>query len=133
LATPWRHALKSLRFGTEHARYVAVRRSGAEDQTQEQAMSQKTDVVLIGVPKKLIVDGLSGPFNLHVVPKGGDAEAIIAKVGANVRAAAVTGAPDAMRSDVMARLPKLEVVSSFGVGYDNIDVKYAVEHKIVVC
>src|SRR5258708_38107244 len=100
---------------------------------QEKAMSQKADVVLIGEPKKLIVNGLSGPFNLHVLPKGSDADAIIAKVGGNVRAAAVTGAPDTMRSDVMARLPKLEVVSSFGVGYDNVDVKYAAEHKIVVC
>ncbi len=96
-------------------------------------MSDKADVVLIGVPKKLIVDGLSGPFNLHVLPKGGDAEAIISKVGGKVRAAAVTGAPDTMRADVMARFPKLEMVSSFGVGYDNIDVKYAVDHKIVVC
>src|SRR5258708_2411411 len=101
--------------------------------TQGQAMADKADVVLIGVPKKLIVDGLSGPFNLHVLPKGSDAEAVIAKVGANVRAAAVTGAPDTMRADVMARLPKLEVVSSFGVGYDNVDVKYAADHKIVVC
>jgi lactate dehydrogenase-like 2-hydroxyacid dehydrogenase len=95
-------------------------------------MSDKADVVLIGVPKKLIVDALSGPFNLHVLPKGGDPEPIISKVGGKVRAAAVTGAPDTMRADVMARFPKLEVVSSFGVGYDNIDVKYAVDNKIVV-
>ena len=49
----------------------------------------KTDVVLIGVPKKHIIDGLSGPFNLHVIPKD-NAEAIIAKVAPNVRGAAVT-------------------------------------------
>src|SRR5947208_2011229 len=96
-------------------------------------MSQKADVVLIGEPKKLIVNGLSGPFNLHVLPKGNDAEAIIAKVGANVRAAAVTGAPDTMRTDVIKRFPKLEVISSFGVGYDNVDFKYAADNKIVVC
>jgi hypothetical protein len=94
-------------------------------------MVDKADVVLIGVPKKLIVDGLSGPFNLHVIPKD-NAEAIIAKVGPNVRAAAVTGAPDKMMGDVMARFPKLEFVSSFGVGYDNIDIKYAIEHNITV-
>jgi lactate dehydrogenase-like 2-hydroxyacid dehydrogenase len=100
-------------------------------------MADKADVVLIGVPKKLIVDGLSGPFNLHVLPKGsersGEAEAIIAKVGANVRAAAVTGAPDVMRTDMIARFPKLEIISSFGVGYDNVDFKYAADNKIVVC
>ena len=49
------------------------------------AMAEKADVVLIGVPKKHIVDGLSGPFNLHVIPKD-NAEAIIAKVAPNVRA-----------------------------------------------
>jgi lactate dehydrogenase-like 2-hydroxyacid dehydrogenase len=97
----------------------------------ERAMAEKADVVLIGVPKTLIVNALSGPFNLHVISKD-DAEAIIAKVGPNVRAAAVTGAPDTMQGDMMARFPKLEFVSSFGVGYDNIGVKYAVEHGIVV-
>ena len=57
----------------------------------------------------------------------------IAKVGANVRGAAVTGAPDKMMGDVMSRFPKLECVSSFGVGYDNVDVKYAASHGITVC
>src|SRR6202012_1576675 len=95
------------------------------------AMADKADVVLIGVPKKLIVDGLSGPFNLTVIPKDG-ANAVIAKVAANVRGAAVTGAPDTMRGDVMAKFQKLEFVSSFGVGYDNVDVKYAAEHGITV-
>jgi lactate dehydrogenase-like 2-hydroxyacid dehydrogenase len=33
---------------------------------------------------------------------------------------------------MMARFPKLEFVSSFGVGYDNIDIKYAIEHGITV-
>ena len=33
-------------------------------------MADKADVVLIGVPKKLIVDALSGPFNLHVAAQG---------------------------------------------------------------
>jgi lactate dehydrogenase-like 2-hydroxyacid dehydrogenase len=94
-------------------------------------MTDKTDVVLIGVPKKLIVDALGAPFNLHVIPKD-NAEPIIAKVAPKVRAAAVTGAPDKMMGDMMARFPRLEFVSSFGVGYDNIDIKYAVEHGITV-
>src|SRR4029078_6798776 len=97
----------------------------------ERSMAEKADVVLIGVPKKHIVDGLSAPFNLHVIPKD-NAEAIIAKVAANVRGAAVTGAPDKMMGDMMALFPKLEFVSSFGVGYDNIDIKYAIEHGITV-
>ena len=34
---------------------------------------------------------------------------------------------------MIARFPKLEIISSFGVGYDNIDFKYAADNKIVVC
>jgi lactate dehydrogenase-like 2-hydroxyacid dehydrogenase len=95
-------------------------------------MPEKADVVLVGVPKKHIIDGLSGPFHLHIIPKD-NPDAIIAKVASKVRAAAVAGAPDKMTGDLMARFPKLEFVSSFGVGYDNIDIKYAVEHGITVC
>ena len=94
---------------------------------------EKAEVVLIGVPKKVIVDGLNALFTLHVLPKDKDAEAMLAEIGPRVRAAAVTGAPDRMMGDTMARFPKLEIVSSFGVGYDNVDVNYAVEHGIVVC
>jgi len=36
-----------------------MRRNGAAPQMQEQAVSQKADVVLIGVPKKLIVVGFN--------------------------------------------------------------------------
>ena len=32
----------------------------------------------------------------------------------------------------MARFPKLEIISSFGVGYDHVDVKWAGEHGIIV-
>jgi len=93
---------------------------------------ERVDVALIGAPKKIIVDGLAARFNLHVIPCNASADALIAKIGPSIRGAAVTGAPDKMMGDVMARLPKLEWVSSFGVGYDNIDVKYAAAHGITV-
>jgi lactate dehydrogenase-like 2-hydroxyacid dehydrogenase len=96
-------------------------------------MADKAEVVLIGLPKKLIVDGLQAAFNLHIIPRGPEADAAITKVAGNVRGAAVTGAPDKMMGDVMARFPKLELVSSFGVGYDNVDAKYAAAHGITVC
>jgi lactate dehydrogenase-like 2-hydroxyacid dehydrogenase len=96
-------------------------------------MAEQAEVLLIGVPKKLIVDGLKALFTLHVLPKDDEAEAMLAAAGPRVRAIACAGAPDRVPGDVMARCPKLEIVSSFGVGYDNVDLKYAVEHGIVVC
>ena len=32
----------------------------------------------------------------------------------------------------MSRLPKLEIVASFGVGYDHVDARWAGEHGIIV-
>jgi lactate dehydrogenase-like 2-hydroxyacid dehydrogenase len=95
-------------------------------------MADKADVLLVGVPKKLIVDSLEALFTLHVLAQARDAEALIADVGPRVRAAAVTGAPDVLTAPLMARLPKLEFVASFGVGYDNVDTKYAAAHGITV-
>jgi lactate dehydrogenase-like 2-hydroxyacid dehydrogenase len=93
---------------------------------------EKAEVLLIGVPKKLIVDGLKAAFTVHVLAEAKDAAALIAEAGPRLRAAAVTGAPDRLDGATMARCPGLEIVASFGVGYDNIDTKYAAEHGIVV-
>jgi lactate dehydrogenase-like 2-hydroxyacid dehydrogenase len=84
------------------------------------------------VPKKVIVDGLSAAFNLHVLKDAKNADALIAEIGPRIRGAAVTRAPDKMDGAMMARCPKLELVASFGVGYDNIDVKHAAAHGITV-
>ena len=97
-------------------------------------MADKADVVLIGVPKKLIVNGLKDVFTLHIAEDVKKAEPLLASVGSRIGAAAITGAPEGrMNGAMMAQCPKLEFVSSFGVGYDNIDVKHSVARGIVVC
>jgi lactate dehydrogenase-like 2-hydroxyacid dehydrogenase len=53
-------------------------------------------------------------------------------VAGKIRGAAVTY--NSVRGDraTLSLLPKLEIVSSFGVGYDHIDAEYAREHNVVV-
>jgi len=36
-------------------------------------------------------------------------------------------------NDLIDAAPNLEVVSNFGVGYDNVDISYATEHGLLVC
>jgi lactate dehydrogenase-like 2-hydroxyacid dehydrogenase len=93
---------------------------------------EKAEVLLVGLAKKLIVDGLKAAFTVHVLKEAKDADALMAEVGPRIRGAAVTGAPDKMDGAMMARCPRLEMVASFGVGYDNIDVNYAAVHGITV-
>jgi lactate dehydrogenase-like 2-hydroxyacid dehydrogenase len=91
------------------------------------------DVVMFG-PKPIIEEVLSKAPNLrlHRAFAAPDQDAFIAKIAANVRAIAAVAGHGPVDSALMSRFPKLEIVSSFGVGYDHIDAKWAGEHGIVV-
>jgi lactate dehydrogenase-like 2-hydroxyacid dehydrogenase len=95
-------------------------------------MADKTDILLLGSAKPTIVDGLAPHSNLHVMAKTADREALIAALAPRLRAIAVSDFSGAVNSALMQRLPKLEIVSTWGVGYDHIDAKWAGAHGIVV-
>ena len=80
---------------------------------------------------KLIVDGISEHFTAHKLWEVPDQEAWFRQFGPQVRA---IGAVMHARIDggFMGRLPKLEIVSNFGVGYDSVDVRAAAQRGIVV-
>ena len=52
--------------------------------------------------------------------------------GDEVEQLALGGATDRVDAGLMARLPRLAIVSTFGVGYDHIDAAWAAAHGIVV-
>jgi lactate dehydrogenase-like 2-hydroxyacid dehydrogenase len=96
--------------------------------------SGKPDVLVLGPEKDTIVDGLSPRFTLH---KANDVETVNALVPAlaprlHAIAISVTGPFGRVDEALMSRLPKLEIVSSFGVGYDHIDAAWAGRHGITV-
>ena len=97
-------------------------------------MSGETaDVVMFG-PKPIIEEVLSKAPNLrlHRAFAAPDQDAFIDKIAPTVRAIAAVAGHGPVNGALMARFPKLEIVSSFGVGYDHIDAKWAGEHGIVV-
>lgn len=91
----------------------------------------KTDLLMTGPMMPMIEEQLDQNFIVHRLHKAGDREKFLAEVGGKVRAIAATAA---VRVDnaLMGQLPKLEMISSFGVGYDSIDAKWAGENGIVV-
>lgn len=70
-------------------------------------------------------------FDTHFLQEASDPDALLAEVGANIRAIA-RGNHIPIDRDLMARLPSLEIVSVFGVGYDGIDLDYARDRGIAV-
>jgi lactate dehydrogenase-like 2-hydroxyacid dehydrogenase len=91
--------------------------------------NDRLEVVLFGPPKPTIVRGLETACTIYKAVEASDRDAFIAEHG-QVRAIAC--AQGQMSASLLERFPKLEIVASFGVGYDNVDVKYAAAHGIIV-
>jgi lactate dehydrogenase-like 2-hydroxyacid dehydrogenase len=94
--------------------------------------SEKIDLLVYGPHKPIVDNGFSDQFVLHKFETRGDLDRLSPAVAEKVRGMAVTY--NTVRGDktTLAQFPKLEIVSSFGVGYDHIDAAYAAEHNIMV-
>src|ERR1700747_3656047 len=94
--------------------------------------SEKIDLVVHGPHKPIVESGFSDQFVLHSFETTGDLGRLTPEVAEKVRGLAITY--NTVRGDAMtlARFPKLEIVASFGVGYDHVDAAYARDHNIMV-
>jgi lactate dehydrogenase-like 2-hydroxyacid dehydrogenase len=93
--------------------------------------TEKPDVLVFGPPKLTITKALGDGFVQHTFENQRDLGRIAPAMAERIRGIAVT---ELIRVDqaMLSKFPKLEIVSTFGVGYDHIDVGYARDHKIVV-
>jgi len=89
----------------------------------------KSEVIVVGPLRPVIAKGLAG-FTLRELAAAAERDAALASL-ANVRAMAVTTMAR-IDEPLLARLPELQIISSFGVGYDHIDVRAAGKRGIVV-
>jgi lactate dehydrogenase-like 2-hydroxyacid dehydrogenase len=95
--------------------------------------AEKLDVLMVGPVMPLIEQGISRAFTLHKLWETPDREALIARLAPRLRAIVAGGGKhEPMGPDFLGRFPKLEIVSSFGVGYDHVDAKWAAARGIVV-
>jgi lactate dehydrogenase-like 2-hydroxyacid dehydrogenase len=92
---------------------------------------EKIDLLVYGPRRPTVDNGFTDQFVLHHFEKQADLERLTPAVADKIRGMAIT---DSIPSGgtVQARFPKLEIMSSFGVGYDHIDTGHAREHNIVV-
>jgi lactate dehydrogenase-like 2-hydroxyacid dehydrogenase len=93
--------------------------------------AKRKDVLLLGPLKPVVVNGLEAGCTLHKVAAAGGRDAFMA-AHADIRAIACSATTERVPGDLMARFPKLQIVSSFGVGYDHMDVKWAAEHGVIL-
>lgn len=93
--------------------------------------ADRKDVLLIGPLKPVVVNGLEAACTLHKVAAANDADAFMAD-HADVRAIACSATTEKIPGTLMARFPKLQIVSSFGVGYDHMDAKWAGANGVIL-
>jgi len=94
--------------------------------------SEKIDLLVYGPNKPIVDNGFSDQFVLHPFETKNDLERLSPAVAGKIRGAAVTYSTVRCDGPTMARFPKLEIVASFGVGYDHVDAAYARDHNIIV-
>jgi lactate dehydrogenase-like 2-hydroxyacid dehydrogenase len=71
---------------------------------------------------------LAERYTIHTLHEAADKEALLARVGGTVRGIA----GGSVGPELMDKLPKLEIIANFGVGYDSIDTRAARERNIRV-
>ncbi|CCD85542.1 putative NAD-dependant oxidoreductase; putative phosphoglycerate dehydrogenase [Bradyrhizobium sp. ORS 285] len=94
--------------------------------------SEKIDVLIYGPLRPILEKGFPDSFNVHHATTQADLEALPADVRGRIRGVAVTFHTVKTDAAVMAMLPKLEMIASFGVGYDHVAAAHAGQHGIVV-
>jgi lactate dehydrogenase-like 2-hydroxyacid dehydrogenase len=79
-----------------------------------------------------VAGGIERRMRLHRLWLEPDRETALGRIAPGIKAIAATGHLAVVDAALMRRLPKLEIVASFGVGYDHVDAKWAGEHGIIV-
>ena len=90
------------------------------------------DVLMPAKGMPLVEDLISARLPLHRLWLEPNPDLWLAEWAPRIRAIAMSGGHARLDEAYMRRYPKLEVISSFGVGYDNIDAKAAARLGIIV-
>jgi len=94
--------------------------------------SEKIDLLIYGPIRPILENGFPDQYVVHRAESHEQVDRLSGDVKQKLRGMAVTYHTMHTGKDVQAQFPKLEMIASFGVGYDHIDSAYAREHNIVV-
>ena len=91
----------------------------------------KPEILVPGALPASTLETLEATFACHRAGGHGEVDAIVARMGDRIRGMA-RGGHFGVDRDLIDRLPKLEIIANFGVGYDGIDLVRCAERGIVV-
>lgn len=92
----------------------------------------KPDILMQGPMMPNVIEALDQAFVLHRLWEHENSEAYLREVAPRIRGIAASTVGGRTDSALIGRLPNLEIIASFGVGYDNVDVAEAARRGIIV-
>ena len=94
--------------------------------------SSAPEIVMTGPLMAYAADQLKAKFTVHELWKAPDREALLKEIGPRIRGVAAGGGHNRVDAALFEVLPNLEIVSSFGVGYDHVDAAEAGRRGLIV-
>ena len=91
----------------------------------------KPELLMVGPMMPHVMEALDSDFNVHRLWEASDKQALLAEIAGQVRAIATSGNLGADAA-LMDALPKLEIISCYGVGVDAIDLAHAAGRQVIV-
>jgi lactate dehydrogenase-like 2-hydroxyacid dehydrogenase len=95
------------------------------------AVVKDIEIAMTGPMMRLVADGLEQHFTVHRPSEAADQESFFREIGPGIRGVA-TGSHANVDAGYMDRLPRLEIIANYGVGYDTVDAAEAGRRGIVV-
>jgi lactate dehydrogenase-like 2-hydroxyacid dehydrogenase len=94
-------------------------------------MSEKPEIIQLEAMLPIVHEQFDQHFTVRRLWQAEDQAAFFGSYGASARAVVVGGHTPA-RQALFEKLPNLQIIASFGVGYDHIDVAAAAKRNIIV-
>ncbi len=91
-----------------------------------------TEIAMTGPMMRLVADQLAQRFTLHRPAEAADQDTFFSEIAPRLRGLATSGGHRPVDAALMDRLPRLEIIANFGVGYDSVDAAEAGRRGIVV-
>ncbi|XP_024371939.1 glyoxylate/hydroxypyruvate reductase A HPR2 [Physcomitrium patens] len=98
---------------------------------KESSPNGKPHVLMMQVDMPYLRDSLESKFNLLVLSEHTNRDEYLAMAGGSVRAV-VTSTNSVVGAKLLEKLPNVEIVASFSVGLDKVDLDYCKQKGIVV-
>ncbi|MGO4573501.1 2-hydroxyacid dehydrogenase [Microvirga sp. 2TAF3] len=92
----------------------------------------KTDILMTGRMLPSVIESLDETFTLHRMWEAPDRDTFLREIGPRIRGIATSTMGGRADAALLEFLPNAEIIASFGVGYDNVDVQEAAKRGVIV-